>query len=654
MLAAIDLPQREILWNVPPALMNAVYLLSAVCVGWIIWWFRRRASLWQLGRAAETSVTRIAGWRRLTEYLLTHRVLRRDRYAGMMHALIFWGFVVLLIATTLVGIEHHFHFVFLTGPVYLVFSLGADLGGAAFCVGIGMALWRRRNPESHGRLLADRSTTGMLWGLLILALSGFLVEGLRIARDFPPFEIWSPIGYATAKVLSLVGITAGIAETAHRSVWIGHAVLVLGFFVVVPLTLLRHIILGAYSVSHPYGRPGSVSPVASNLGHSVELADFRRLDLIQADACLTCGRCSEVCPAKAAGKPLDPRSIVLGLREGLDHPGTSLGDQVGDDSLWSCTTCSACDAACPVSINVVEKIVSFRRGRVSESNVPESAANSLESTVQKFNPFGSSNSSRMEWAVGLDVSVAKDDEPVELLYWVGCAGAFDPAGREVSRAVIILLNHLKINYRVLGCQERCTGDPARRMGEEELWKELATWNQQLFSTHGVRTILTQCAHCFNTLQNEYTDIGPMPEIIHHSQWLREHLDSGALQLEANSNETITYHDPCYLARSNGETQASRDVLDRLSSGNRVEMDPCGQSGFCCGGGGGQLWLDVRGSTRVETIRASHVEATEARTVATACPYCRVMLEAGREGLPDDQGHWRVKDISELVVENLKT
>lgn len=645
------MPHRQILWNVPPYAVDLLYLFSALSLGWILFWFLRRSRFWRRGSPAPDQL----GWReglvRLTGYLLTHRKIRDDRYAGWMHLLIFWGFLALLLATTLVGIQHHFHVEFLTGNTYLVFSLGSDLGGLAFCIGIGMALWRRRTKPAHGRLLPTASITLLLWLLLAIAVSGFLVEAARIAVHFPPFERWSFVGYLAACGMTALGLQGGAAPAVHLFLWVFHAVLVIVLFVLVPVTLLKHILLGAYSVARPAGRPGLLHEPAEPIVAAVDLPQFRRIDLLQADACLTCGLCTQVCPAQTAGKPLSPRAVVLGLRHHLDHAETPLTEQVADDALWSCTACNACDRACPINIHIVEKIVTLRRGRVAVGELPGSAAEALESSAQKFNPFGRLNSGRLEWASGLAVPVAKEGESIELLYWIGCASAFDPAGREVARAMIKILNHLKISYRVLGCSERCTGDPARRLGEEGLWKELAQYNQQCFTAHRVQTILTHCPHCFHAFRNEYPAVGPMPRVLHHSQWLSERLADGTLRVRTDA-ETITFHDPCYLGRANGETQAPRDVLDALSGGKRVELRLHGEQSFCCGGGGGQIWLDVKGRTRVETIRAAQVEETGAQTVATGCPFCRVMLEAGRTGLEKGKGNWRVKDIAELVAENL--
>ncbi|MSU69342.1 MAG: 4Fe-4S dicluster domain-containing protein [Opitutaceae bacterium] len=647
------IPYREILWNIPSAMMAGVYVFSGLCAAWIIFWFVRRARLWNRGAAAVNRGSWRDGLARLAEYLATHRTIRRDSYAGWMHALIFWGFIILLVATTLVGIQHHSGVIFLKGAVYVIFKFTANLGGLGFSVGLAMALWRRRTPLSLGRLRRDGAIVWLLWGMLALSLTGFLVSAARIAVNFPLFERWSFVGYALAKGMAAAGLQGPTVVLLHRALWISHAALAIGFFIIVPLSLLKHLFLASYSVMRPEGRPGRMTAPPEPVTSAVDLPHFRKIDLIHADACLTCGRCTEVCPAGTAGKPLDPRSIVLGLRQHLDHPEEPLATQVPDDALWACTSCHACDEACPIDIHIFDQIVTLRRGRVAEGEIPGTLAEALESTAQKSNPFGQPNSARMEWAGGLSVPVAQEDETVELLYWVGCAGSFDPAGREVSRAVVAVLDHLKINYRVLGCQERCTGDPARRAGEEELWRELTLKNQASFASYRVQTILTQCPHCFNAFKNEYPTVGPTPRVLHHSQWLREKMADGALRLKPGAAEKITYHDPCYLSRANHETAAPRAVLAGLTNGTHVEMEKHGEKSFCCGGGGGQIWLDVRGQTRVENIRAAHVENTGAQTVATGCPFCRVMLEAGRSALPTGQGKWRVRDIAELVVENIE-
>jgi Fe-S oxidoreductase len=647
---------REILWNVPASWVPILYTLCFLAAFWTFIWFFRRAKLWR--RGTDDLGMDKKGLSLLAKYLLTHKTISSDRYAGWMHLCIFWGFFILLMATTLVAIQHHFGLIFLNGARYLVFSLLSDLGGVMFAVGLGMALWRRRK-GGKTRLQENSAITGIIWLLLIITLSGFLLEGSRIAVRFPAFERWSVAGYPMARCLALLGLTPESAPSLHRVLWAGHAAFAVLFFVLIPVSLMRHIWLGAYSIMRPEGHPGQWTPPARTFGVPLRLENFKKIDLLHADACLTCGRCTEVCPAEAAGKPLSPRSVVLGLRQYLnasqkegENTEPEIATYISDKSAWSCTTCHACDEACPIGIRIVDKIAMLRRSRVLEGALDASPTEALESLAQKYNPFDKPNSARLEWAQGLNVPVAKNAEDIDLLYWVGCAGAFDPAGREITRAMIKILSHLKVSFKVLGSAERCSGDPARRLGEEELWRELAEKNISTFSHHKVKTILTQCPHCMNSFRNEYPAVGHTPHVMHHSQWLNAQIAEGKLGMSSLGKETVTFHDPCYLSRANDEIKAPREILDSLVGNNLKEMKAHGKKSFCCGGGGGQVWLDVRGTQRVENIRASHVEETKATTVATGCPFCRVMLEAGRTNLPEGQGNWRVRDLAELVSETL--
>jgi Fe-S oxidoreductase len=284
-----------------------------------------------------------------------------------------------------------------------------------------------------------------------------------------------------------------------------------------------------------------------------------------------------------------------------------------------------------VGIDIYGKIVQLRRGRVETGVVPEAAEQVFESVAEKSNPFGRSNADRMLWARGLDVPEAQPDETVELLYWVGCSGSFDADGQSVSRAMIKILKHLGVNFRVLGCRERCTGDPARRLGEEGLFRELASRNLETFRSHRVKKILTHCPHCYNTFRNEYPQLQPANEsftVQHHSEFLAEAMAEGRLKPPPLSQERMTYHDPCYLGRGNGVTEPPRDVLQTLQPLPVVEMPRNRGQSFCCGAGGGTLWVDVPGKDRVENLRSREAAATGATTVVTGCPFCKVMLRTG--------------------------
>jgi Fe-S oxidoreductase len=298
---------------------------------------------------------------------------------------------------------------------------------------------------------------------------------------------------------------------------------------------------------------------------------------------------------------------------------------------------------------VYDKIVELRRALVEQGEVPDLAAAVFESTASTFNPFGKDNNQRLLWAQGLKVPVAEPDEEVDLLYWVGCAGSFDPDGQLVARSMIAILDRLGIRYRILGCRERCTGDPARRMGEEGLFQQCARENIAILAGHSVKTVLTHCPHCFNTMKNEYPEFGASFSVEHHSQFLARLIAEGKLG-GMEQLESVTYHDPCYLGRGNGETEAPRVVIDAIADSN-IEMARHGRESFCCGAGGGSLWLDVTGLDRVENIRVREAAATGAKTIVTACPFCKVMLEAGIQALPDGD-RMIVKDLAELVAERM--
>ena len=650
---------REIMGNIPMWLAVMFYLTSLVACGWAILALIRRFRQHRRGRQALYRET--SGWvatvASLLRYLTFHRQLLRDRFAGVAHLLIFYGFFILFIGTCMVFLEHDTPLHFFYGRFYLVASLIIDLGGVAFLIGLLMFLYRRLFGNSP-RILRRFYVSALLWLLLAITVTGFLLEGARIAVDRPDFERWSVAGYAIGLGLNAVDIKGDAALRLHRFCWVVHAILCVAFFGLLPWRFFSHVVYSAVSWALRTRRPCSTLR-AVDLGaqtHSPQVPgasnwqDLTWIDLLQADACTTCGRCNEVCPAHTAGKPLHPRDVVLGIREAMDlSESQNLQSLINADVLWSCTTCGACNNACPVGIEVYDKIVEIRRGAVEAGVIPTAASACFESCTDEFNPFRKANADRMNWASGLNVPVAEEGRPIELLYWVGCAGSFDPDGRSVSRSMIKILNHLGVSYRVLGTRERCTGDPARRMGEEGLFQELAQDNIATLNNHGVRRILTHCPHCFNSFRNEYPQVNDVSfEVEHHTQFLARMIAEGKLKVSNNVDQKVTFHDPCYLGRGNNETQAPRRVLSSLPQLAQVEMPHHGRESFCCGAGGGSMWIDVRGENRVENIRAQEAADTGADTVVTGCPFCKGMLIAGRESLEREE--IGVCDVSELVVQ----
>ena len=657
---------RTILGNIPSALAIAFYVAAYAACGLAALVFIRR--FLQYRRAAPSSPDRTIGSTlparvgEVIRYLTFHQELLRDRRAGIAHLLVFYGFFILFIGTCLVFLEHDTPLHFFYGRFYLISSLIVDLGGLVFIAGLLMFLGRRMGQRS-GRILREWWVTSMVGLLLAIAVSGFLLEGARIAFEMPQFEKWSVVGYAVATAMQFAGVEGVRTLGLHRFFWATHAIFCVAFFALLPWKFFGHMVYGAVSWATRTNRPVSQLPVAPLETQPPGASHWKDLtwnDLVQTDACTTCGRCNEVCPALAAGKPLRPREVVLGLRSAMDQKAVASGLEgpsreadlsfwIADDTVWSCTTCGACNDVCPVGIEVFNKIVDLRRGRVEAGHVPDAAEELFESSADRANPFGRPADQRLEWAAGINLPLANEEEPLDLLYWVGCAGAFDPDGQVVARSMIKILNRLGISYRILGKRECCTGDPARRMGEEGLFRDLAARNIDTFDRFSVQRVLTSCPHCFNTFKNEYPSLGATFQVEHHSEFLSRMITEGKLRLPEKTSQSITFHDPCYLGRGNGLTGPPREVLGAVSTEN-LEMEQHGRSSFCCGAGGGAMWLDIAGKTRVENLRAQQAAETGASTLATACPFCKSMLQAGQQSLESAGKSMQGKDLAEVIVE----
>jgi Fe-S oxidoreductase/nitrate reductase gamma subunit len=659
---------REILGNVPGWLSAAFYLvafsaLTAAAVG-----FAARHRKHRAGQPYLAHQPRRASWfsklRAAAAYLTFHEQLLADRLAGVAHLLTFYGFVILFGGTCLVFLEHDTPLHFFYGWFYKIASCIVDLGGVAFLTGLGLFLWRR-HVAPPARILRVWWVAALAWLLFAIGVSGFLLEASRIAVDVPDFEAWSIVGFGLAQTLRLCGMSGSAAANLHRWLWGSHAALCIVFFVLLPWKFFSHMFYGLASWALRRERPRAALATRLLTAQSPPGAacwqQLTRLDLLQTDGCTTCGRCNSVCPAHAAGQPLRPREIVLGIRAAVDHGNASpLTRWIEDSALWSCTTCAACNAVCPVGIDIYDKVVELRRGRVETGTVPEAARKLFEGTLMDYNPFQRTAQERLSWTGALQPPIARTDEPIELLYWIGCAGAFDPEGRTVTQAMIKILNHLRIAYRVLGERERCTGDAARRLGEEGLFQELARHNLEMFEHHRVQRILTHCPHCFNTFRNEYPHLRAdggaaaplLYQVVHHTQFLAELIGQGRLKLAAAERGSVTFHDPCYLGRGNGIIGAPREVL-RSTGARLVEMPRHGGASFCCGAGGGAMWTDIGGRDRIENLRIREAAQTGASTVATGCPFCKGMLTAGKaaaDGTESPVARLRVKDVAELVVE----
>lgn len=677
---------RTVFGNVPSPLKAAFYTVVPVLIVYGAALFARRVKNWERGRPDDRRTTGANASRRLADFRAGAymRTLLREPGAGVMHSLIYFSFLVLLGVTTTLEVNHQLpdDLKFLHGDVYRAYAAVGDAAGAVFLVGIGWAVGRRYGPRSWRppRIRAKtRPEHAVILGTLgAIGVTGFGAEAFRIAAEgMPDYERWSFIGYPLAGLVEGAGGLSGW----HQGWWTAHVVTFLAFLVILPTTMLRHMLTSPLNMYwRDRDRPkGAMRPMPNLVEGDTELEtfgaavveDFTWKQLLDTDACTMCGRCSSVCPAHATGKPLDPREIVLKVGEvmaGTGDPEVSppLGDgdavsvpaeqvleRISAEELWACTSCRACDDICPVNIEILDKILDMRRYlTLMESDFPAELGQAFRGMENSSNPWGMGQSDRAEWASDLEgvrVIGPGDEFDAEYLYWVGCAGSFDDKNRKVARAMAQLMQRAGVDFAILGPAEGCTGDSARRSGNEYLFQMLAAQNIETLDAMGVRKIVTQCPHCFNTMANEYPQLGGRYEVIHHSQFLEWLIDRGRLDLTgAELAERVVYHDSCYLGRHNDVYLAPRRVLGAIGGIEVVEAPRNGTKGMCCGAGGARMWMEEEGA-KVNDARARELIATGADRVATACPFCYIMMDDGVKAAVGDE-EVQVADISMHVLE----
>jgi len=455
----------------------------------------------------------------------------------------------------------------------------------------------------------------------------------------------------------LRGVDVETARTMHLAAWWVHTILVAGFFASIPLNRFLHVGTGPLNIATRPERPmGQLVPLTMEEVEETgrtgvhDLKDFNRQQLLSLDACMECGRCEDACPATASGKPLSPKAVVVDLRRLMSLGGGDVHQTIRDETLWSCTMCQACVQECPVLIGHVDLISDMRRDLIGEGKLSGPPAKTLQQIGNQSNPYGRPNADRLAWAEGLDVPTVESNPGFEYLFWVGCAASFDPRAQKVARATAQLLKKAGVNFAVLGKEETCTGDPARRIGDEFLFQERAQANIDTLGRRRAKKIVTPCPHCHNTLKNEYPQFGGQYEVQHHSALLAELIAAGRLTNKASANGgPITLHDPCYLARVNGETEATRAVLRSSEDEQFREMPRCGKKTFCCGAGGGRMWFEEPPAQRVSNLRAQEAIATGAKTLATGCPFCLNMMSDGMAGTEGGE-NVKVLDIAELLLD----
>ena len=661
---------REILWNIGPVTKAAMYGLLVVTMAVMGYGFYRRFRVWRRGRvensgsgdsgsASQPKFSFAAACSRLARHVLAQVRIARIKPAWLSHMAIFYGFIMLFIGTVIVALKDYNILDLFYGRFYLVLSFLLDLFGLAFVVALVVAMARRAG-ITRVQPSSKPIDAAILWLLLVIGVTGFLIEALRIAYDKPAFETVSFVGWYLALALEQVGLAGETVTPWHFAVWWIHMVAVFVFLAMIPYTKLLHLFVApvniAIGVERQSGRlqPVSLEEVEETGRFGVEgVADFTRRQLMSFDACTHCRRCETACPAFATNKPLSPMRVVLDVAANGDREGSLHGEVISAETLWSCTTCGACVEECPVLIDQLGAIIDMRRHLVGEGKVTGSAQTALRSIAASGNPWGLPQEDRALWAEGLDVPTTEEKPEPEILFWVGCAGSYDGRNQQVTRAMAKILKAAGVDFAILGRRERCTGDPARRIGDEFTFMEQAQGNVETLSSVRFRRVVTACAHCFNTLGNEYPDFDGNYDVVHHTELISELIADGRLKLSpSNGQGTIAIHDACYLARHNGIIEAPRQAL-RAGGGDGlqiVEPEQHGRQTFCCGAGGGRMWMEEDIDKRVNFARWQQLKKTGAATVATSCPYCMTMLDDASKS--DEAAGIEVKDVAELVAERI--
>lgn len=700
-------PTREefLFFSLPEKLL--FYGITAVTLFYMGKHLYDRVKLWQTGRPLESQpgafksgataesnpFTLREGWKywlptpelgkrwigNLLTYVLGQKKVRasRKKSGAPMHLAIFYGFLAMVVATTLLAINTYSPFKFHQGNYYLLYEGIFDTLGIPLAIGLAWAMGRRikvakEAPELTAKFAAEvgeeaggqttdnrrypishNATDVMVLALLlVITLNGYLLEAARIAANPKPWDQWSWVGHGISSALFKTGSTAeaaGIGAIAYKAFWWFHIVLVLGFFAVLPKLRIKHVLLAIFSTAGTPERPmGALRTIPMEEVEQTEQVgakvakDFSRWHLMSLDACMECGRCTEVCPAYGVGKLLNPKQIVQDARGAL-QTGEELAPKMSEEALWQCTTCNACVEACPVNIRHVDLIVDVRRNLVSEGALSGSAANMLRQTASTDNAWGV-RGNREDWMKGMEIPLCRDGVEFEYLFWVGCAGATDPGAVKTTKATAELFQKAGIKFACLGNEEACTGDPARRVGEEFVFQEKAMQNQSVFERYGVKKVVTACPHCFNSLKHEYGDFGAKLEVFHHTQLLQTLVSKGALLAAKPERGSVAYHDPCYLGRVNDEVEAPRALAEGM-----VDPESHGRKTLCCGAGGGRMWMEEPQNQRPSNRRAEELLATGAKTVALGCPFCKIMLDASiKQVKPDEE--IRLLDLAEMLQE----
>jgi Fe-S oxidoreductase len=651
------------------------WILTVLGIGGVVLSLGRRFQMLRLGRG-EARFDRVG--ERL-KHVLTNAIGQKkmfnDPVAGFYHILIFYGFLVVSLRTVTMVLEGLFagwELPLLETPIGHAYLFSKDIFEVLVLVGIGFALWRRARREPP-RVIQSFGAWLVIGLIFILMVSDLASEGARIASGMK--ASWMPVSSLIGSWFA--GLSASTLQLIYTSLWWIHLITLYYFANELPYSKHFHVYTALFNVYFTDLEPAGKLPSMDleNVDESsrfgiATVTDFTWKQMLDMYSCTECGRCREFCPTTLTHKPLQPVLYLKSVRDQVyrEQPGL-LADPgengrasdvelvpavVDPDVIWACTTCRWCEQACPLDISYVDKLVEMRRNLVLEkAEFPEEAQPAFRGMEVNGNPWQLAPETRGDWADGLDVPLAAEaGGDFEVLFWVGCAGSYDDAGKRVSQSLVKILKAAGIKFAILGPEETCTGDAARRLGNEYLFQTLAMANVETLNGYNVKKIVTNCPHCFNTLAHEYGEFGGHYEVVHGTQLVAELVRSGRVKLTGAVDMDLAYHDPCYLGRTNGEFNAPRFLLNAVPGVTLREATLSHEKAMCCGAGGGRMWLEEKLGERINQTRYGQLKESGTRDVGVACPFCFAMLsDAQRETGEEDA---RTHDVLEVVAKSLRT
>lgn len=692
-------PTREIYWNIDYHLM--MYLFAALMLAVFVYGLVRRYRLWKLGQPEARWKDGWQGIQDVLVYGLGHKRILKDFAPGVMHLAILAGFIFLFFATAMITLQADFGINIFRGALYVFIKITTNLFGLLALIGVLYLYYRRyiKRPDKLDNKSDDAIALALVFSILV---TGFVIQGVRMASEYDPWAIYGFVGYWMIEPLKAL-FSEGELLSLHKFLWWFHMFLAFAFIAYLPYSKLFHIFLGPINQFLRNRGPVGVPALIDFEDESQEtfgLSEFKQLSwkaIFNSDVCIRCGRCQENCPATLSGKHLNPKQIIQDIKVRADEeyqalcqvkkeaklstqqlsqrtseeaatategtlaleipPGRALmGEVIVEQDLWDCTTCRSCEEQCPVFVEHVDKTVEMRRNLVlMESRFPSEAQLAFRNMENNGNPWGIGWNKREEFLKGLEVPTLEENPEAEILYWPGCSGAFDARNQKVSAALVKLLRAANVNFAILGNEEKCCGDSARKLGNEFLYQTLAAENIEVMKGYGVKKIMTQCPHCFQTLTHDYPQLGGKFEVMHHTAYIKELLASGRLKLKDEESTgkdlKITYHDSCYLGRYNKIYSEPREIL-KAAGLKVIEMKRTKDKSFCCGAGGGRMWLEEHGGERINEMRTEEALATGAEIVGTACPFCLTMINDGINAKEEAAEKTKAMDIAEVLAQRI--